>query len=78
MAARSKLINSLMGSALCLFDNVLVNWPSFSPEKDENSLPKLQNSFCVTCTAQEVFFSLYNPIMDKRDKNMSSYHNTPG
>ena len=29
-------------------------------------------------TAQEVFFSLCNPIMDKRDKNMSTYHNILG
>ena len=29
-------------------------------------------------TAQEVFFSLCNPIKDKRDKNISSYHNISG
>ena len=29
-------------------------------------------------TAQEVFFSLCNPIVDKMDKNMSTYDNILG
>ena len=46
--------------------------------ENENGLLTWSIQIIVPYTAQEVFFSLCNPIMDKRDKNMSTYHNILG